>query len=92
MQVAQRLNGAVLERFAGGILLQGAGVIISVIMLHSEGFSKVTAYAGLIGNGLDLIQHVLYPFAPQFLGSFSKGWACSTWSGFRCWRVTFPPE
>jgi hypothetical protein len=50
--------------YMGGILLQGAGVMISMIMLRSTDFSKITAYAGLIGNGLDLLQHVLHPFAP----------------------------
>jgi hypothetical protein len=35
-------------------------------MLRSEDFSKVTAYAGLLGNALDFIQHVLHPFTPSF--------------------------
>jgi hypothetical protein len=51
--------------YISGILLQGAGVIISLVMLRSKDFHKVTAYAGLLGNGLDLIQHVLHPFAPS---------------------------
>jgi hypothetical protein len=59
--------------YMGGILLQGAGVIISVVMLRSKDFSKVTAYAGLIGNGLDLIQHVLHPFAPSISGTIQQG-------------------
>ena len=50
--------------YVTGILLQGAGVMFSVIMLRSKEFSKLTAYAGLIANGLDLIQHVLHPFTP----------------------------
>jgi hypothetical protein len=48
-----------------GILLQGSGVMISVIMLRSKDFHKVTAYAGILGNGLDLIQHIIHPFAPE---------------------------
>jgi hypothetical protein len=32
--------------YMSGILLQGAGIIISVVMLCSKNFSKVTAYAG----------------------------------------------
>jgi len=67
--------------YMSGILLQGAGVIISVIMLRSKDFSKVTAYAGLIGNGLDLIQHILHPFTPSvsafivmFMGVFYLVW------------------
>jgi hypothetical protein len=51
--------------YVGGILLQGAGIMISVIMLRSQDFGKVTAYAGLLGNALDLGQHVLHPFAPS---------------------------
>jgi hypothetical protein len=51
--------------FMAGILLQGAGVLISAIMLRSKAFSKGTAYAGLLGNGFDLAQHILHPFAPS---------------------------
>lgn len=50
--------------YMAGMLLQGAGVMISVIMLRREDFRKVTAYAGLLGNGLDLFQHILHPVAP----------------------------
>jgi len=51
--------------YMSGILLQGSGVMISVIMLRSGDFSKITAYAGIFGNGLDLIQHIIHPFAPE---------------------------
>ena len=51
--------------YMSGMLLQGAGVMISVIMLRSKDFSKVTAYAGLLANGFDLVQHILHPFAPS---------------------------
>jgi hypothetical protein len=57
--------------YMGGILLQGAGILISVIMLRSRDFSKVTAWSGLLGNGFDLIQHILHPFAPTFSASIS---------------------
>ncbi len=57
--------------YMGGILLQGSGVMISVIMLRSRDFSKVTAYAGLLGNGFDLVQHVIHPFAPSIAASIS---------------------
>ena len=59
--------------YMGGILLQGAGIIMSMIMLRSKDFSKVTAWAGLLGNGIDLVQHILHPFTPplsEFLRSF----------------------
>lgn len=57
--------------YAGGILLQGSGLIISWVMLRSRSFSKVTAIAGLLGNGFDLIQHILHPFAPSISTSIS---------------------
>jgi len=64
-----------------GILLQGGGVIISLVMLKSKDFNKVTAIAGLLGNALDLIQHLLHPFAPSisapiqmFMGIFYFVW------------------
>ncbi len=67
--------------YMSGILLQGSGVIISLIMLRNKDFSKVTAYAGLLGNGFDLIQHILHPFAPSistpikmFMGIFYFVW------------------
>jgi hypothetical protein len=53
--------------YVAGMLLQGAGVMISVVMLRSEDFSKVTAYAGLLGNALDLFQHIVHPFAPSVM-------------------------
>jgi hypothetical protein len=49
-----------------GILLQGGGVMISIAMLYSTDFSKITGIAGIVGNGFDLLQHLLSPFAPQF--------------------------
>lgn len=67
--------------YVTGILLQGGGVIISLVMLRSHDFSKVTAISGLLGNALDLIQHLLHPFAPSiaasiqmFMGVFYLVW------------------
>jgi flagellar biosynthesis protein FliQ len=51
--------------YMSGLLLQGAGVLIALVMLRSADFGKVTAYAGLLANGLDLLQHVLHPFTPS---------------------------
>jgi hypothetical protein len=50
--------------YVGGVLLQGSGVVISWVMLRSRGFSKITAISGLLGNAIDLVQHLLHPFAP----------------------------
>jgi hypothetical protein len=54
--------------YMGGILLQGPGVVLSLLMLRNKDFSKVTAISGLLGNGLDLIQHLLHPFIPEIAG------------------------
>lgn len=67
--------------YMAGILLQGGGIIISLVMLRSRDFSKVTAISGLVGNALDLVQHLLHPFAPSistpiqmFMGIFYLVW------------------
>lgn len=67
--------------YMNGILLQGSGVIISLVMLRTRDFSKVTAISGLLGNALDLVQHLLHPFAPiistpiqMFMGIFYFVW------------------
>ncbi len=67
--------------YMNGILLQGSGIIISLVMLRSRDFSKVTAISGLLGNALDLVQHLLHPFAPiistpiqMFMGIFYFVW------------------
>lgn len=54
--------------YMGGILLQGTGALISLLMLRNKDFGKVTAISGLLGNGLDLIQHLLHPFLPAIAG------------------------
>lgn len=48
-----------------GILLQGAGVLISFLMLKGNDFGRVVAYTGILGNGFDLVQHIIHPFAPS---------------------------
>jgi hypothetical protein len=67
--------------YISGILLQSGGVIISLVMLRSRDFSKVTAISGLLGNAFDLLQHLLHPFAPSisapiqmFMGIFYLVW------------------
>lgn len=50
--------------YVSGLFLQGAGVLVSVIMLRNKDFSKVTAVAGLLGNAFDLVQHIMHPFLP----------------------------
>lgn len=41
--------------FLAGVFLQGGTVLLSAVMLRSRAFSKGTAYAGILANGLDLI-------------------------------------
>jgi hypothetical protein len=50
--------------YMAGMLLQGGGVMISLVMLRSGDFFRITAIAGILGNGLDLIQHLAAPFYP----------------------------
>lgn len=45
--------------FFTGFFLQGGGFLVSLVMLRSPQFGKVTAISGLIANGLDLGQHLL---------------------------------
>ncbi len=48
--------------FFTGLFLQGGGFLVSLVMLRSPQFGKVTAISGLIANGLDLGQHLLGHF------------------------------
>lgn len=45
--------------------------MISLVMLRSKDFSRVTAISGLLGNAFDLVQHLLHPFAPSISQWFS---------------------
>ncbi len=48
----------------GGIFVQSAAVMISVLMLRSNIFSKATAYVGILGNGLDLVHIIINVIMP----------------------------
>jgi hypothetical protein len=48
--------------YISGIMLQGSGVLLSILMLKSSFFLKWTAISGIISNGFDLVQHLLHPF------------------------------
>ncbi len=50
--------------FIGGILLQSGAVLISVVMLRSDVFSKTIAYTGVLTHGLDLAHIILGVFLP----------------------------
>lgn len=48
----------------GGVLLQLAGVLISVAMLRTRVFSRLTGYLGVAANGLDLAHILVGLFLP----------------------------
>ena len=50
--------------FLAGIFMQGGFVFISFVMLRSPGFSKWTAYTGILSNGLDFLHVFIMLFAP----------------------------
>ncbi len=47
-----------------GLFVQGAGVLISLAMLRSQLFSRVTAYLGIVIFGLDLLHILAGLFSP----------------------------
>ena len=51
-----------------GLFLQGGTAFISILMLRDKRFSKWTAYAGILSNGLDFA-HVLVGFLAPGVGS-----------------------
>ena len=48
--------------YFAGFFLQGGGILISVAMIGSQDFTRLTIISGLAANGLDLIQHLIHPF------------------------------
>ncbi len=49
------------------LLMTVAGLIISMVMLRSDAFSKVTAYVGLLANGFGLGYYFAWAFAPAMV-------------------------
>jgi hypothetical protein len=56
--------------FLAFFLIELAGVLISIVMLYSGVFSKVTAYAGMLGFGMLLVF--------EFITSFLVGLSAAT--------------
>ncbi len=50
--------------FLAGLFMQGGFAFISFVMLRSPGFSKWTAYTGILSNGLDFLHVFIMLFAP----------------------------
>jgi hypothetical protein len=49
----------------GGLLLQTSTLLISILMLRSNTFSKATAWMGVVAHGLDLLHILALPFIPM---------------------------
>lgn len=49
----------------GGFLMLVAALIVSIVMLKSENFSKATAIIGILTYGFDLANKLVSIFAPQ---------------------------
>jgi hypothetical protein len=52
---------------AGIPLIEFASLLISVVMLRGKVFSKGTAYAGILGNGLLMVFEAILTFVPALL-------------------------
>ncbi|MCK5153789.1 MAG: hypothetical protein KAQ93_05465 [Spirochaetales bacterium] len=59
--------------YFAGIFLQGGGILMSIAMIGSKDFSKLTIISGITANGLDLIQHLIHPFLPNVSEYFMYG-------------------
>ncbi len=46
------------------LLIALAGLIISVVMIRSKAFNRITGYVGIIANALDLIYCIAFVFIP----------------------------
>jgi hypothetical protein len=69
--------------YAGYGLVILAGLIISVVMLRSQVFSKATAWVGILANALVLVDFVILAFVPAIYG-----WPTATSALFRVtWMV-----
>jgi hypothetical protein len=52
-----------------GLLVQTGAVILSVLMLRSSSFTKLTSYTGILTHGLDLL-HIIFAF---FMPALANG-------------------
>lgn len=51
--------------FVGAILLQAGALLVSVVMLRTRAFGRITAWVGILTHGLDLVHVLLGPFVPR---------------------------
>jgi hypothetical protein len=47
-----------------GLLIQTGAVVLSILMLRSSSFTKLTAYTGILTHGLDLLHIIVAFFTP----------------------------
>lgn len=74
----------------GGVLLQLAAVIVSVVMLKSKNFGKLVAYVGIIGNGSDLVRIVMNLLIPGNFGDYLMiiaGPLFIVWFSMLAWKL-----
>ena len=69
LAAGQAMLASTSQRAVGGfnmgfLLVSVAGLIVSAIMLRSNIFSKVTAYVGILANGLSLADYFRLAFVP----------------------------
>jgi hypothetical protein len=67
--LAQSAQGGIGGGVEGGIPLAVAGLIISAVMLRSKIFNRVTAYVGILANGIGLVMYLSAPVVTAFGGS-----------------------
>jgi hypothetical protein len=65
----------------GGLLLQSGAVLISVVMLRSNVFTRTVAYVGIVTHGLDLAHCLAGPLVPSasFVLMAISGPLCLIW-------------
>ncbi|GEM_PF-4667721 len=64
MKVSANENQIILGALCILLMLIGA-LIVSIVMLRSDDFSKGTAYVGIVTHGLDLLRILISFFVPQ---------------------------
>ncbi len=73
----------------GGFIIESAALFISFVMFRSKVFGKLTAYVGIITNGLDLIHIIVNVFQPG-IGSVLmaiSGTLYLAWFPLLAWRL-----
>jgi len=67
--LAQSAQGGIGGGIEGCVPLAAAGLIISIVMLPGKTFGKVTAYVGILANGIGLVMYINAAVRPAFGGS-----------------------